>query len=215
MSRKYKFKKILLRRRYRILAGILIILSAGLVLLPKYEKNVGIKPETFLLNIMSREHYISTDKLANRIINQDPTILLVDVRSKAEFDEFSLTNAINIPLPDLLKKDYESYLNQEALDIILFSNDNYYSDQAWSICNRLGYKYIYVLNGGLNAWFSTIIDPVLPKETDPKADFDLYNTRKASAMYFGVGNTIKNTVTKAPKKLILTKKKKSAANGGC
>ena len=65
--------------RYTALATILIILSAGLVLLPKYEKHEGINPEELLSNAISPERYISTDNLANRIINQDPSILLIDV----------------------------------------------------------------------------------------------------------------------------------------
>ncbi|VAW22481.1 hypothetical protein MNBD_BACTEROID04-1876 [hydrothermal vent metagenome] len=215
MSKSYKYKKFLVRR-YQILAAILIILSAGLVLLPKYEKNEGIKPEAFLLNVLSTERYINTDELANRLINQDPTILLVDVRTPKEFEEYSLPNAVNIPLAEVLSSDSEAYLNQDAFDVILYSNDNYYSDQAYFLCNRLGYKNLYVLDGGLNKWFSTIINPKMPKETAPKKDFDIYNSRIAAGMYFGVGNTSQKVVKKTPKKVIkLTKKKKKVAEGGC
>jgi len=215
MSKSYKYKKFLVRR-YQILAAILIILSAGLVLLPKYEKNEGIKPEAFLLNVLSTERYINTDELADRLINQDPTILLVDVRTPKEFEEYSLPNAVNIPLAEVLSSDSEAYLNQDAFDVVLYSNDNYYSDQAYFLCNRLGYKNLYVLEGGLNKWFSTIINPKIPKETAPKKEFDKYNTRIAAGMYFGVGNTSHKTVKKAPKRVIkLTKKKKKVAEGGC
>ncbi len=144
MSKSYKYKKLLVRR-YQILAAILLLLSSGLVLLPKYEKNKGIKPEKFLLNVMSKERYISTDKLANRLINQDPTVLLIDVRPQEEFKAFALPNAVNVPLSDILNPNYEGYLNQEAFDVILYSNDNYHADQAWLICNRLGYKNLYAL----------------------------------------------------------------------
>ena len=215
MSKSYKYKKFLVRR-YQILAAILILLSAGLVLLPKYEKNVGVKPETFLLNVMSVERYISTDKLAEKLINQDPTVLLIDVRTKEEFDAFSLPNAINIPLAEILNPDYESYLDQDAYDVILYSNENYYADQAWLINARLGYKNLYVLKGGLNMWFSTIIDPKMPEETDSNEAFILYDLRRASAMYFGVGTATKTVVKKKkPRKVILTKKKKKVAEGGC
>ena len=164
---------------------------------------------------MSKERYISTDKLANRLINQDPTVLLIDVRPQEEFKAFALPNAVNVPLSDILNPNYEGYLNQEAFDVILYSNDNYHADQAWLICNRLGYKNLYALKGGLNTWFNTIIDPKMPAETEPKEAFILYDLRKASAMYFGVGTTTKTVVKKKAKNVILIKKKKKVAEGGC
>jgi len=215
MSKTYKVKKAIVKTEYKLLAAILIILSGGLVLLPKYEKNEGIKPETFLLNAMSTERYLSTDKLAERLIDQDPMVLLIDVRTKKEFDKFALPNAVNIPLADLLKPDNDGYLNQDIFDVVLYSNDNYFSNQAWLICNRLGYKNLHVLDGGLNKWFNTIINPPQPKETASKRAFDLYNFRKSAAMYFGVGNTMSNKAKKNPRKIVLTKKKKKVAEGGC
>jgi len=214
MSASYKYKR-LIARRYRILALILIVLSGGLVLLPKYQKNEGIKPETFLLNAMSTERYLSTDKLAERLINQDPTVLLIDVRTKKEFDHFALPNAVNIPLADLLKLKYDGYINQDTFDVIFYSNDTYFANQAWLTCNRLGCKNLYVLKGGLNKWFDTIINPKTPKVTASEKAFDLYNFRKSAAMYFGVGNLSKTATPVGSKKIILKKKKKKVTEGGC
>jgi len=220
MSKTYKYKKIIIRRRYRILAAILIILSGGLVLLPKYQKNVGIKPETFLLNLMSPERYISTDFLANSLISKDPSILLIDVRSAKEYSDFSLPNATNIPLSAILKPDNETYLDQDGYKVIFYSNDNFFADQAWLIAKRFGYNNIFVLKGGLNAWFNTILNPEMPKTSDSELEFQKYNTRKAAAMFFGIGavNTLNSnaaTPNIAPKKIILTKTKKKTTGGGC
>lgn len=216
MSNTYKVKKIIVKTEYKVLAGLLILLAGGLVLLPKYEKNEGIKPETFLVNIMSAERYVTTDQIADKIIKQDPNLLLIDVRKKEAFDAFSLPNAINIPLADVLSSDSEAYLNQDAFDVVLYSNDNFYADQAWQLCNRMGYKNIYVLKGGLNEWFNTIINPKEPTETDSELAFKNYAFRKAAAMYFGVGNNSSTSTKVKPKKVIsLTKKKKKVAEGGC
>ncbi len=55
----------------------------------------------------------------------------------------------------------------------------------------------------------------MPAETEPKEAFILYDLRKASAMYFGVGTTTKTVVKKKAKNVILIKKKKKVAEGGC
>ena len=216
MSKRYKTKKFIVKREYQILAFILVFIAAGLVLLPKYKKNEGIMPELFVKNAISSERYISTDQLADKIINQDPSILLIDMRSEKEFNDFSLPNAINIPLKNLLDDDYIGYIDQDIYDVILFSNDSFYADQAWMLGNRLGFKNLYVLKGGLNEWFNTIINPKYPDETMPREAFKLYDFRKAAGMYFGVGAP-KTEKKAAPTKKVITvkKKKKRVAEGGC
>jgi rhodanese-related sulfurtransferase len=208
--------------RYTILAVILILLAGGLVLLPKYQKHEGIKPEELLSNTISPERYMTTDRLAHILINQDPSFILIDVRDEKSFASYSLPNAINIPLEKLFNEDSEGYLNQNQYDVVLFSNDHFYADQAWILCNRLGYKNMRVLKGGINEWYATIINPLKPADNMPTTDFELYATRKAASMFFGVVYPEQfkveapKIVNEAPKKVItLEKKKKAPAEGGC
>ena len=207
--------------RYIILATVFIILAGGLVLLPKFEKHEGIKPEQLLSNAISSERYISSDEIAHKIINQDPSFLLIDVRDEESYEKYSLPNSINIPLENLLTDDSESLLNQDQFDVILFSNDNFYADQAWLLCDRLDYKNLRVLEGGINTWYTTIINPTIPKENQPASDFELYSFRKAASMYFGVVYPepiiIEPVKKKAPPKKVITvkKKKKMPVEGGC
>jgi sulfur-carrier protein adenylyltransferase/sulfurtransferase len=209
--------------RYKILALIFIILAGGLVFLPKYKKHEGIKPEELLSNVINPERYISTDELAHKIIAKDPSIILVDVRSKEDYNNYTISNAINIPLSKLLDEESELYLNQDQYDLVLFSNDNFYADQAWVLCNRLGYKNIKVLAGGVNQWFLTIINPPVPTENMAAVDFEKYTFRKAASMHFGVAYPEQIKVEKpvvvkkaAPKKVVtIEKKKKAPVEGGC
>jgi len=205
--------------QYILLAAILILSAVGLVLLPKYEKHEGIDAKELLSNVISPERYISTDELADNIIKQDPSFIIIDVRDSVSFKKNSLPNAINIPLKKLLGEDASAYLDQDQLDVVLFSNTNFYSDQAWILCNRLGYKNLRVLKGGVNEWFNTIINPPKPTENMPATAFELYSFRKAASMYFGVAypEAIKKVVVKkAPKKVrTVKKKKKKKPEGGC
>jgi rhodanese-related sulfurtransferase len=208
--------------RYKILAVVFIALAGGLVLLPKHEKQEGIKPQALLSNVISPERYISTDILADKLISQDPSYLLIDVRDKDSHANYTLPDAINIPLSKLLDEESEIYLNQDAYNIVFFSNDNFHANQAWILCTRLGYKNLHVLEGGLNQWYNTIINPPKPTEDMPATAFELYTFRKAASMYFGVAypeaiKIKKPTVKKViPKKVIpVKKKKKIPVEGGC
>lgn len=221
MSATYTTKKILVKRSYQILALILIVLAAGLLLIPKHQKHEGISPELFAKNILSTERFITSDQLADRMINDDPTLLLVDTRESEAYEHFTLPDAINIPLNEIFSDELNPYLDQDVYDIILFSNDNFTAEQAWMLSNRMGYQRLYILDGGLNTWFATIIQPVMPKETMSQEAFELYSFRKAAGKYFGVANdTLEievKPIKKTPSKKVVTKpkKKKRVPEGGC
>ena len=208
--------------RYMLLALILLILAGGLVFLPKVEKQEGVKAETLLSNVINPERYISTDQIAEKIISRDPSFILVDVRDPAEYSHYALPNAVNIPLKNLLDKENEAYVNQNQYDVIFYSNDNFYADQAWVLGTRMGYKNLKVLHGGMNKWFTTIINPSVPEEQMAAADFEIYSTRKAASMFFGVKypeqRKIEEPVIKKPvaKQVVpVKKKKKRPVEGGC
>ena len=208
--------------RYVILACLLVIIAGGLVLLPKYKKHEGVNPEELLSRSISTERYISTDEVAQLLINQDPSYLYIDVRDASDFEKYTLPNAVNIPLKNLLDENFEAYLNQDEYDVVLFSNDNFLADEAWIICNRLNYENLRVLKGGMNEWFKTIINPTKPTEGMAAVDFELFSTRKAASIYFGVAypELVKKqpVIIKkpAPKKVIpVKKKKKMPMEGGC
>jgi len=221
MSATYKTKKILVKRSYQFLALILIVLAGGLMVIPKQQKHEGITPELFVKNMLSTERYISTDILADRMINEDPTLLLIDTRKTEDSEKFSLPNAINIPISQIFDEELNPYLDQDIYDVILFSNDNFVADEAWLIGNRMGYQRLYVLEGGLNTWFQTIIKPTFPKETMSRDAYELHAFRIAAGKYFGVANDTleveaKIKKPKAPKKVVTKpKKKKKMPEGGC
>lgn len=213
----------ILTHSYKILAVILILLAGGLLLLPTYEKHEGIDPESLLANAISPERYITADELAHKIISEDPTVLVIDVRDSVRFGSYSIPGAINIPLKNILDEENEGYLDQSAYEIVLCSDDNFYADQAWILCNRLGYKNLRVLQGGMRDWFNSVINPPVPDEKMPNSEHELYSFRKSASMFFGVvyEDQVKATPPPAkpsPKPKTVTpvkKKKKKMPEGGC
>lgn len=211
----------------KIIALILVILAGGLVLLPNYQTHEGIKPEVLLNNVINSERYISTDKLANILVKNNETYLLIDVRDNESYTKYTLPNAINIPLATLLDEDSENYLNQDTYKVVLFSNDSFDAEQAWVLCTRLGYENINVLKGGINNWFNTIINPPKPLKNASAKEIKLYNSRKEASKFFGVvyPEQVKNkpiAVNKViapkvtPKKIApIKKKRKMPVEGGC
>ncbi|MCB0823806.1 MAG: rhodanese-like domain-containing protein [Bacteroidales bacterium] len=203
-------------KRYFILGAVLIIVAFGLVLLPDSVNKDQVPPEKLLKEIMSQSRYISPDLVASRMIDEDPSIFLVDVRSAEEYSTYSLPGALNIPLENLLDNEWKPYLEQTGVDVVLISNDNLYAEQAWVLCTRSGYKNIYVLKGGLNQWFADIMQPQMPAPTEPAEAFDLYTFRKGASKYFGGGSDDQMVTSNKSESLpVIQRTKKSAAAGGC
>ena len=204
-------------KRYILLAVLLIGSAFGLTLLPEKVVSNQIPAKEFLIDIYNPARFLSTHQIAKRIIDRDPSIFLIDVRTPSEFEEYSIPGAFNIPLENILEDEWSDYLSQEGLNVILYSNGDIYADQAWILIAQEGVENLYIMKGGVNAWFATIIQPVAPPETSPSEAFDLYSFEQAASIYFGGSSAgVASSATPAEKKtVVVRKKKKKAAEGGC
>lgn len=202
-------------KRYIILAIILLGAAFGLTVLPEKGYRSALSPQEVLLKASDESRFLSTHTIAERIIERDPSLLLIDVRMIDEFEAYSITGSINIPLEEVLNESSEMYVDQDDMDIVFYSNGDIFAEQAWNLCAQKGYKNLYVLKGGLNKWFATIIQPTPPPDTAPSEAFDLYSFERAASIYFG-GTPVGATAAPAPKKnVVVRKKEKKAAEGGC
>lgn len=204
-------------KRYILLALLLLGSAFGLTLMPEKADSNQIPAKEFLREIYNPVRYLSTHQIAKRLIDRDPNIFLVDVRTASEYEEYSIPGAFNIPLENILEEEWVDYLSQDGMDVVLYSNGDIYADQAWTLIAQHGINNLYVMSGGVNKWFSTIIQPIEPLETAPSEAFDLYSFEKAASIYFGgsSANIESSTAPTQKKTVVVRKKKKKAAEGGC
>jgi rhodanese-related sulfurtransferase len=199
---------------YIILALVLVALAGGLLLLPQSARTDELDPELLFKEINDPARYISVDFVAERLINEDPSIMLVDVRDAAQADKFTLPSAVNIPLFEIAQDEWKDYLDQDEMDVVFYSNGDVSADQAWIICTRLGYKNLYVMSGGLNQWFNDIMQPVSPPPTASSGEFDRYSFRQAASLFFGGGITDAGKGSGQGEPIELIKREKKATTGG-
>ncbi|MBN2807758.1 MAG: rhodanese-like domain-containing protein [Prolixibacteraceae bacterium] len=160
--------------------------------------------------------FVSTDQIAEMVIQKDPSLQLIDVRSSDEFEKFHLPGAINIPLSTILNDEWEAYLNQDVRMNVFYSNGNTTANEAWMITRQLGYLNNYVMLGGLNFWAETIMNPEKPSATSPNDEFARYDFRKGASQALG-GGTLESSSESgaaAPPPVQARPKKKRVA-GGC
>jgi rhodanese-related sulfurtransferase len=204
-----------MERKYTLLAVLLIVMALGLLILPKKRELKEADPKVLLSAITEKSRFLSVDLVTHRIIENDPTLQLIDLRPEKEFKTFALPGAINIQPESLLTAESMELLKQPGKDKVLYSNSDLISEKAWLLATRYSINRLYILKGGLNEWYNTIIKPTEASSTASSADLDLLNFRSAARQYFtGAGQTSETEKIKASQKVNVVRKAPEAKSGG-
>lgn len=202
-------------KKYLLPIFLFLGLAIILLILPSKKSYNEISPEDLLRLINSSSRFITPDEVAERMIEKDPSLVLVDVRSFEEFLSFTLPGAISIPLDELVNPDQQEILSQEGMDFIFFSNGSIISDQAWILGKRLGLENIYVMKGGINLWFDNFFMTSAPPESTASSDLELYQFRLGVRQFFTGGEVQAAPQIPAEAIPLQQKVKKTATEGGC
>lgn len=201
-----------------ILASTLIPLGLIIAAVPENTtKPYKLTAVELLEEVKSGTQFLQPDEVADMIVSKDPTLQLIDVRAADEFEKFSLPGAINIPLADILSPEWEETINQDVKMNVFYSNGTNDANQAWMITRQLGYQNNYVLQGGVNYWAETIMNPEVPPTTSANEEFAKYDLRKGAGMALGgaAETTQPSATVNAPTPPIQKREKKKKVQGGC
>jgi len=203
----------------KLLAIVIIPLGIILAAVPADKtKRFKLSADELLQEAGTGAQFISPDVIADMLVQKDPSLQLIDVRTPEEFDAFSLPGAINIPLSNLLADENTNILNQDARMNVFYSNGSVTANEAWMLTRQLGYENNFVMEGGLNYWFGNILSAQAPSQTNPNEEFAKYDFRKSAAAALGGGGVVATegsaTAPKAAKPPVASKAKKKPA-GGC
>lgn len=207
-----------MERKYTILAVLMIVLALGLVLVPKKKELKETNPQALLLAIAEKSRYLSVDQVTHRIIENDPTLMLIDLRPADQFKAFALPGAINIQPDSLLSASTLALLNEPGKDKVLYANSDQLAEKTWVTGTRYAINRLYVMKGGMNEWFNTIIKPTEVSATASSADHDLASFRMAARLYFtGAGQETAKTapVQKRENIQVVRKAPEAQSGGGC
>lgn len=199
-----------------------VILSLGLIIaaVPKNTTTpFKLTAQQILEELKSGTQYLEADAIAKMIIEKDPVLRLIDVRPQSEFEKFSLPGAINIPLDNLLAPEFQEVLNQGLMTNVLYANGSTRANEAWMLVRQLGYENNYVLQGGLNHWFETVMNPAAPAATQSDDEIAKYDFRRGASQSLGGGALVSAAGNSTDKSGGVPKPKpqgkKKGVKGGC
>ena len=209
-----------MKRREVLIMVLLLVGSIITMFLPntKAHKHI-IGSKQLLYEVNSQGRYITTDEVAKMIMEKDPSLLLIDIRSPKEYKKFTLDGAMNIPFDKIMDDDNKDYFDQDVYTTVLFSNGSSLADQAWLRLRSYDYKGNKVMKGGLNQWYQTIINPQKPADDVLTAQAEkAYLFRKGAQVYFTGATPVSSSATSAkpkPSGKPIVKRKKKEVSGGC
>lgn len=108
---------------------------------------------------MLRKIYRSRDSIYQdeimSIVKNNQNVILLDVRSKQEYDEGHLKGAINIPIYELEYRAENELKNKQCV-VIAYCSAGIRSRKALGILRKLGYQNLYNVEDGVRIFWKNI-----------------------------------------------------------
>jgi len=201
------------------LAAVLLPLGVLVAAIP--DNKVGVEkanPQQILAEVKDGSNLMTTDAVADMLVQKDPMLQLIDVRPQSEYEQFHLPGAVSVPFDNILSDEYSAIFDQDVKLNVLYANGTTAASEAWMLLRQQGYRSLYILQGGMNYWAETIMNPSQPPSTAPDDELAKYDFRKAAGGVLGGGApmTVSSPAISAPSapKAGAAPKKKRVA-GGC
>jgi rhodanese-related sulfurtransferase len=181
-----------MREKFSVL---LLVLGLILALLPlSGSRSFVVKPNQLLSEITGNDTYFTVDQVARFVVTEDSTVQLIDLRSPEEFKSFNIPGSVNVPYNEFLDKDPSTFLGSSNMKNIFYSNGDFDSNFAVVIAGGLGYENNYSMKGGLNEWFTTIMNSEFKGEKISARENALFETRTRAKRLFNEINSLPDSL---------------------
>jgi hypothetical protein len=151
---------------------------------------------------------MTSDELAFRLMDNENDLLILDVRSIEEFKKYNLPQSQILTIKNVFEKDAKKILSIKHRKYVFLGNDGVSSKKAAIIADRLGYKNVYYLDGGLDEFKDEIINYKKPDVIKTRHDRDTNRFREQATKIIPV------LIEKNKNKVVPIKKSKRVL-GGC
>jgi rhodanese-related sulfurtransferase/uncharacterized membrane protein YedE/YeeE len=164
-----RFKDLLNTQQLNVKYSMFFLFTLAIiaVALPSQKKSYlhELSKSDMIAKIQDESRIIKPQQVAYAIIHDTDDFLIVDVRTAAEYTEFHLPGAINIPAEQILTKPSAEMLKTEKKRTLFYSNGAQDAEIAWFLTTRAGMGDFFVLEGGLNNFFDVIFGNLPENET--------------------------------------------------
>ena len=180
--------------RQKFSAGLLII-GFILALLPlSGSRSFTVKPQKLLGEVLDSSTWFTVDQVARFIVAEDSSVQIIDLRTPEEFKSVNIPGSVNLPYSKFLSIDPGTILNNGKAKNIFYSNGDFDSNFALAIARGLNLKNTFVMKGGLNEWFNTVMNTRFTGEKISARENALFETRTRAIKMFSEMNSMPDSL---------------------
>ena len=125
------------------------------------------------------DDHIDAIELAQWIKDRRPGLRVIDLRSKAAFDEGQIPSAERLAVTSLASA---AFTPEET--IVLYSEGGAHAAQAWVFLRARGLRQVYFLRSGAEEWAEQVLGPMLPVDATA-AERAAFERAVPLSQYFG------------------------------
>ena len=143
-------------RRYLAVGLVTFAVSTIVLGMPTTADKYALIAEAKDAALAGREVQIQPGELLATIANDTLKVVMLDVRPEAEYNQFHIAGAQNVPLAQI-PGVVPALHAQQALNtvFVVMSNDEKAATEAWKILSAESVSNAYILEGGINEWLAT------------------------------------------------------------
>ncbi|MCC6638031.1 MAG: DUF2165 family protein [Ignavibacteriaceae bacterium] len=194
------------KKLYLGLGLTLFVLGIATIFMPERRTELLADAATAVSN--QKMDVTTIDELAFRLLDKDPKLQIVDLRTATEFQKFSLPNSTNMTLEELFGKDASKILSIKNKHIVFVADNEVDEKKAAYIVEELGYRNFSILEGGLSFFKKEILEYKPAGEPKTRQEIDTHKFRQRAVKELPA--LIQNA-----KKGAAPKKKSTRVIGGC
>lgn len=177
------------------LSVVLLILGLILALLPlRSTRSFTVSHERLITEVLDNKTYLTVDQVARLIVNEDPSLQIIDLRNSDEYNKFSIPGSVNVPWNELTEKDPTSYLGSDKIKNVFYSNGDLNSNYAVVYAAGLGYSNCYALKGGMNEWIRTVMNTKFSGEKISASENSVFEARTRAGRLFIEMNSLPDSL---------------------
>ncbi len=120
--------------------------------------------------LAERKVQIHPGELLALMHNDRINLVMLDVRSEADFNRFHLLDAQHLPLDSVAAEVENLQMKPANTAFVVMSNDETAATEAWKILVAESLPNVYILEGGINGWLDTFADETFKAEHPLIAD---------------------------------------------
>jgi rhodanese-related sulfurtransferase len=142
-------------------AGGLVALAAGVMFIgqPAPETRWARIAEVKEPLLTERAVQIHPGEMLNLIGNDRISVMMLDVRNEADYNQFHIQDAQHFSLQELRARLPALRLEPANTVIVVMSNDETAATEAWKTLVAGSVINVYILEGGINGWLATFSEP--------------------------------------------------------